>query len=585
MSRIVPSTPAPQPPQPATAPLAASPLVSSPPIALQLLLSQAVCKLGTGAGWLSISQLVESSEEWPENAAKMTQQGYESAFNDLMGTRGLDASACSQPQARPVRKLIHSLYSELLISLRDQILSSHAQEMKLKSEIQQISSGSVDNLLFNSASQPIKEKLLENQRSKDQEEVARRGQEQLQQSTGTLQTSIPSETLTAQPTIPAPTNENVSKAEDTGASSSGQPQEESATAESGNQDASTQGDVSMKDSGETTEDTSHEAAQEDGDVAVEAEEEAEGGEEEEEKSPTKKRARRTAGGGRRGRKRATTGGRGRTKKEVAAAEENAEEEDGEGEGEEEENQEGEDGGEEEEEVEGEEGAAAEEEGEQDEKKPASSRKRGPPSRKAKRKASEPTPPTANSPAAGEGENTAPANKRTKRGGRKSRADTEADQEGATDSTGAESKESKQLTARRKTAYTRILETIRTSLPFSSSFDTKVTKSQAPNYSAAVQRPTCLRDIGKKIKNGEIKDNSELMREFAIMCANAVQFNGVEGEVSVGRQAQELWEAFERQVSLPLLSSFTKMGVADAALLDREMNETLSTEFLVENSSA
>jgi hypothetical protein len=38
-----------------------------------------------------------------------------------------------------------------------------------------------------------------------------------------------------------------------------------------------------------------------------------------------------------------------------------------------------------------------------------------------------------------------------------------------------------------------------------------------------------------------------------MCANAVQFNGVEGEVSVGRQAQELWEAFERSVfsvSLP-----------------------------------
>lgn len=106
-----------------------------------------------------------------------------------------------------------------------------------------------------------------------------------------------------------------------------------------------------------------------------------------------------------------------------------------------------------------------------------------------------------------------------------------------------------MAVRRRTAYTRIIETIRTSLPFSSSFDSKVTKSQAPNYSAAVQRPTCLRDIAKKIKNGEIKDNSELMREFAIMCANAVQFNGVEGEVSVGRQAQELWEAFERQVDI------------------------------------
>ncbi|GAA5988350.1 hypothetical protein JCM5350_004410 [Sporobolomyces pararoseus] len=560
MSHIVPSTPAPQPPQQATAPLAASPLVSSPPITLQLLLSQAVCKLGTGAGWSSISQLVESSEEWPENAAKMTQQGYESAFNELMGVRGLDASACSQPQARPVRKLIHSLYSELLVSLRDQILSSHAQEMKLKSEIQQISSGSVDNLLFNSASQPIKEKLLENQRSKDQEEVARRGQEQPQ----TVQESIPSETTSAQPIAPQPTDGNVSKPEEIGAGSTAQPPDE---AESVNQPVADQRDVSMKDpEGETTNAPSQEEVQEAGDATVEAEEEeVEGGEEEEEeKSPTKKRARRTAGGGRRGRKRTTTGGRGRAKKEVAATEENAEEEEAEGEGEEEENQEGEDGGEEEEEGEGEEGAAAEEEeGEQDEKKPASSRKRGPPSRKGsrttKRKASEPTPPTTDSPAAGEGENAAPATKRTKRGGRKSRADTEAEQEGTTDST--ESKESKQLTARRKTAYTRILETIRTSLPFSSSFDTKVTKSQAPNYSAAVQRPTCLRDIGKKIKNGEIKDNSELMREFAIMCANAVQFNGIEGEVSVGRQAQELWEAFER-----------------------EMNATLSTEFLVENSS-
>lgn len=192
------------------------------------------------------------------------------------------------------------------------------------------------------------------------------------------------------------------------------------------------------------------------------------------------------------------------------------------------------------------------------------------SRTTKRKASEPTPPAADSPASIEPESAAPASKRAKRGARKSRGDTEAEQE-ARDPPGplhsvslavepksvtltlhrdtTETKESKQMAVRRRTAYTRIIETIRTSLPFSSSFDSKVTKSQAPNYSAAVQRPTCLRDIAKKIKNGEIKDNSELMREFAIMCANAVQFNGVEGEVSVGRQAQELWEAFERQVDI------------------------------------
>jgi len=61
-------------PQAVAAPLASSPLTSAPPLPLQLLLAQAVCKLGTGANWSTISQLVESSQEWPENAAKMTQQ-------------------------------------------------------------------------------------------------------------------------------------------------------------------------------------------------------------------------------------------------------------------------------------------------------------------------------------------------------------------------------------------------------------------------------------------------------------------------------------------------------------------------------
>lgn len=68
-----------QPPESAAplvpaAPLAAAPLTSAPPLALQLLLAQAVCQLGTDATWPKISQMVESSQEWPDNAAKMTQQ-------------------------------------------------------------------------------------------------------------------------------------------------------------------------------------------------------------------------------------------------------------------------------------------------------------------------------------------------------------------------------------------------------------------------------------------------------------------------------------------------------------------------------
>jgi len=76
-----------------------------------------------------------------------------------------------------------------------------------------------------------------------------------------------------------------------------------------------------------------------------------------------------------------------------------------------------------------------------------------------------------------------------------------------------------------------------------------------------------------------------MREFAIMCANAVQFNGVEGEVSVGRQAQELWEAFERSVLFCLLASrLSRRPHVNRPSFDREMNQTLSTEFLTESTA-
>jgi hypothetical protein len=75
----------------------------------------------------------------------------------------------------------------------------------------------------------------------------------------------------------------------------------------------------------------------------------------------------------------------------------------------------------------------------------------------------------------------------------------------------------------------------------------VTKSIAPNYPAAVKRSTCIKDILRRINRGEINDHVDLMRDFAVLCANAVQFNGIdeEDEASVGRQAREMWEAFEK----------------------------------------
>ncbi|GAA5914045.1 uncharacterized protein JCM6883_007133 [Sporobolomyces salmoneus] len=541
MSRIVESTTPALPTQ--TAPLASSPLPSAPPLPLQLLLAQAVCQFGVDASWTTISQLVESSPEWPEDAAKMTQQGYETVFNDMMGSRGLNASACGQPRARPVRKLIHSLYSDLLVSLRDQILASHAQEMKLRSENHQIATGQVDKLLFNSAPQSVRDRIEETQKA-GQEDSSQLG---AQQSEGDQENAID------KAAAPPPSTESLDGRASTTVDQEVQPSlthseqlEEMTVKQIEGTEPQTK--VSTDDVGE--EESQDMVVQAEGEQAEEEEAEEKGNEEEQEEEqeekPSKKRGRKPVGTSR-GRKRATTGRRGRAKKEdVIDTEAIPEEEDG---GDDEsETVEGENGAEEEDEGEGEgegENPSIEDGVEQDGKKPES-RKRAVSgrtgSRTTKRKAAEPTPPTADSPeAAGDEETPAPASKRAKRGGRKSRAEIEAEQEGL-DPT---AKESKQLAARRKTAYNRIIETIRSSLPFSSSFDTKVTKSQAPNYSTAVQRPTCLRDITKKIKNGEIKDNGELTREFAIMCANAVQFNGIEGEVSVGRQAQELFETFER----------------------------------------
>ncbi|GAA5881034.1 hypothetical protein JCM16303_004644 [Sporobolomyces ruberrimus] len=524
MAQVEPPPAPPQATVPPTAPLASSPLPSSPPLSLQLLLAQSVYKLGTTANWTHISQLVESAEEWPEEAAKMTQQGYESAFNDMMRTKGLDASACSLPQARPVRKLIHLLYTDLLVSLRDKILGSHTQEMKLRNEIEQIKSGQVDQLLFNAASPSIKERLLASTVSAQNPESSNKKEEE------------------EHVVVPSSQNEPAANVE----VEMGKGEEMGKEGE--------EEDVMMK--GPDVEGGEEKVGEEVEEEEARIPDSQEGPVDVPEKETnvveedSKKRGKKAVAAiGKKGRK--GTGTRGGKKEEPVAEEEeeveDVQEEKEEGDEAENEN-EIEDGGEEED---GELDGEVEGEGEEMEdiektrggRKKASVAKRG--TRTNKRKASEPV----ESPLpAGDSAAEGPASKR-KRGGRKSRAELDAEQEAS-----PETKESKQLATRRKASHNRILETIR-SLPFSSSFESKVTKKVAPNYIDSILRPICLKDISKRIKNGEVSTNTELMRDFALLCANAVQFNGDEGENSVGRQAKEIWEAFER-----------------------EMNEILSTEF-------
>ncbi|CEQ40148.1 SPOSA6832_01731, partial [Sporobolomyces salmonicolor] len=120
------------------------------------------------------------------------------------------------------------------------------------------------------------------------------------------------------------------------------------------------------------------------------------------------------------------------------------------------------------------------------------------------------------------------------------------------------KDARLALSRRRAAHTRILDALR-ALPYSNFFESRVTRGQAPAYSSAIRRPLCLKDIGKKIKSGEVGTTGEMMREVAVLCANAVQFNGDEGEGTVGWAAKQMWESFERL-----------------------MSESLSTEFAAEN---
>ncbi|ORY74072.1 hypothetical protein BCR35DRAFT_353961 [Leucosporidium creatinivorum] len=74
------------------------------------------------------------------------------------------------------------------------------------------------------------------------------------------------------------------------------------------------------------------------------------------------------------------------------------------------------------------------------------------------------------------------------------------------------------------------------------FKSAVKKTDAPAYPDAVKRPMWLAQVTSRVKKGITRDHIELMRDVALLCANAIQFNGRED--NVGQEAVELWGKFE-----------------------------------------
>ncbi|KAK4052004.1 hypothetical protein OIO90_004534 [Microbotryomycetes sp. JL221] len=77
------------------------------------------------------------------------------------------------------------------------------------------------------------------------------------------------------------------------------------------------------------------------------------------------------------------------------------------------------------------------------------------------------------------------------------------------------------------------------------FKQAVKRSDAPAYPDAVKRPMWLQQVVSRVKKGVTTNEVELMRDMALLCANAVQFNGKED--NVGKQAAELWTKFENML--------------------------------------
>ncbi|GAA5873471.1 hypothetical protein JCM3774_002426 [Rhodotorula dairenensis] len=437
---------------PPTAPLATHPVVSEPPLEACLLLAQAVAQHGT-KDWSAIAKLLDQSQYWPAEAGKMTSQGYEAAFDEIMREGGLDPKRCVEPLARPSRELVHVLYSSLLASLRQSILTSFVEEARLKDEIELIRAGKMDDALLQAedaakGAEPESgtETTPKKGSSPNTKKSAGAGRSAGSRSGGRSRRTPAATTDDAdavvisesvEPATPGAATENV-KAEEEESRGGGQVVEGEgqghAATQAHNDDAATT--VDGDGDGDTVEG--------DGDEQTEGEEEAK----------TKR------GRGRRATKASTVAQKGKKRKQSEP--------------------------------------------------PASSPTRG------------------NTPATEEG------NRRRKR--------VKTTEEPAD----LDDKDSKAAVQRRKVAFTRIIEQLQAE-KYSHYFESRVTRSIAPMYNTAVRRPTCLKDVLKAIKSGAISNSTELMRDVALLCANAIQFNGDEGAESVGHCAKLLWERFERLV--------------------------------------
>ncbi|GAA5977578.1 hypothetical protein JCM10908_005027 [Rhodotorula pacifica] len=460
------------PPIPVQAPLAAHPVVSEPPLEACLLLAQAVTQHGT-KDWDQIAKLLDGSEYWPAEAGKMTSQGYEGAFDEIMRERGLDPKQCTEPLARPSRQLVHMLYSNLLSSLRQSILTSFEEEARLKDEIEAIRAGKMDDAL------------------QATEAEADAAVATVPSGSGATAKEVEADSGTET----TPKKGNRKSAGGRGRNAAGRSRRTPAAASASAEDAMVIDESVEPDTPAAT------ATEGDGEEVKTEEEE---------------------------RSNAALINQGDGK--AQGADDAATTVDGEGDG---------DTVEGEGEVDGEEQTEAEAEEEEAETKPKRGRgRRGTKATAAaaqkskKRKQSEP--PAASSPTRGTTPAADDGNRRRKR--------VKTTEEPAD----LDEKDTKAAVQRRKVAFTRIVEQLQAE-KYSHYFESRVTRSIAPMYNTAVRRPTCLKDVLKAIKSGAISNSTELMRDVALLCANAIQFNGDEGEESVGHCAKLLWERFERLV--------------------------------------
>ncbi|GAA5935686.1 hypothetical protein JCM3775_003382 [Rhodotorula graminis] len=473
---------------PVQQPLTQHPVVSEPPLEVALLLAQAVAQLGTDS-WDAVTDLLEHSKEWPESAGKMTSQGYATTFETMMRQRGLDASTCSRPLARPARKLVHALYASLLNNLRSSILKTFDEEAENKQQIAALCAAHL------SPSPPPSLAPKDDKRPQ-----------------------TPSTRKSARKTALPDVEEDADAEQQTAV-----------------QAGSAGPDVDMAVAAPLDDGPADPTAESSG-TAVGADEANEPDEDGQSSTPSRRGGGRRKAGGRGTGRRKGRGGRAAT---VEGTETPASEQDG-GEDtdagavkEEEDEDEAAPGATDE----GEEGAAGEAgDGDEEEAEDASRPRRG--GRKAR----------APAPAAKKGgrkrkpseaPGTSPAPSETAEGGRK-RKRVKTTEEPFEES----EKDSKLAIQRRKAGFNRIIEQLQAE-KYSHYFESRVTRSIAPLYNVAVRRPTCLRDVTKAIKSGAISTSTELMRDVALLCANATQFNGDEGEDSVGHCAKLMWDRFER----------------------------------------